>query len=73
MPEPPAADYELTTPLPNDGCSNAINLANMAGDGRDLTDPRDFSGSDGVAAGAAVQRYQDGAVKVIPLEALVDN
>ncbi len=26
----PAASYELTTPLPNDGCSNAINLASEA-------------------------------------------
>jgi type IV pilus biogenesis protein CpaD/CtpE len=69
----PAADYELTTPLPNQGCSNAVNLANMAESVRDLTDPRDFSGSDGVTAGAAVERYQDDKVKVIPLEAIVDN
>ena len=42
-------DYELTTPLPNDGCSNAINLANMAEHRcATCTDPRDFSGSDGV-------------------------
>lgn len=69
----PAASYELTTPLPNDGCSNALNLANMAEHVRDLTDPREFSGSDGVAAGAAVQRYQDGKVIVVPLQMSVGN
>ena len=69
----PAARYELTTPLPNDGCSNALNLANMAEHVRDLTDPREFSGSDGVAAGAAVQRYQDGKVIVVPLQMSVGN
>jgi len=69
----PAASYELTTPLPNDGCSNGLNLANMAEDVRDLTDPRDFSGSDGVAAAAAVQRYQDGKIIVIPLQSNVSN
>ena len=68
-----AASYELTTPLPSQGCSNAVNLANMADSVRDLTDPRDFGGSDGVVAGAAVDRYQQDKVKIISLEALVDN
>ena len=39
----------------------------MADSVRDLTDPRDFGGSDGVAAVAAVERYQQDKVKVIPL------
>ena len=69
----PAARNELTTPLPNDGCSNAINLANMAEHVRDLTDPRDFGGSDGVVAGAAVERYHDGKVIVVPLQMNVGN
>jgi type IV pilus biogenesis protein CpaD/CtpE len=69
----PAASYELTTPLPNDGCSNALNLANMAEEVRDLTDPREFSGSDGVVAGAAVQRYRDGKVIVVPLQSNFGN
>jgi type IV pilus biogenesis protein CpaD/CtpE len=69
----PAARNELTTPLPNDGCSNAINLANMAEHVRDLTDPRDFGGSDGVVAGAAVDRYHDGKVIVVPLQMNVGN
>jgi type IV pilus biogenesis protein CpaD/CtpE len=68
-----AASYELTTPLPSQGCSNAINLANMSEHVRDLTDPRDFSGSDGVVAGAAVQRYHDGKVIVVPLQQNVSN
>lgn len=69
----PAASYELTTPLPNDGCSNALNLANMAEHVRDLTDPREFGGSDGVAAGEAVKRYQEDKVKIVPLPASTDN
>jgi type IV pilus biogenesis protein CpaD/CtpE len=69
-----AASYELTTPLPSDGCSNGLNLANMAENVRDLTDPRDFAGgSDGVAAAAAVDRYQKGEVIVVPLQANVSN
>jgi type IV pilus biogenesis protein CpaD/CtpE len=69
----PAASYELTTPLPSDGCSNALNLANMAEHVRDLTDPREFAGSDGVTAAAAVKRYQDGKVIVVPLQSNVSN
>lgn len=69
----PAARYELTTPLPNDGCANALNLANMAEEVRDLTDPREFGGSDGVAAAAAVGRYQDGEVIVVPLQMNIGN
>lgn len=64
----PAASYELTTPLPSDGCSNALNLASMAEDVRDLTDPREFSGSDGVTSVAAVDRYHEGKVVVVPLQ-----
>jgi type IV pilus biogenesis protein CpaD/CtpE len=63
----PAAAYEVTTPLPNDGCSNAINLANQAEELRDLTAPRDFRGSDGVTAVTAVERYRRGEVITTPL------
>jgi type IV pilus biogenesis protein CpaD/CtpE len=63
----PAASYELTTPLPNQGCSNAINLASEAEHIRDLTAPRDFGGSDGVTAVTAVERYRLGQVITTPL------
>ena len=35
------------------GCANANNIANMAASVRDLTDPRDFHGSDGVTSADA--------------------
>ena len=63
----PAASYELTTPLPNDGCSNAINLADMADEVRDLTDPRDFHGSEGVTSVTAIERHREGKVITTPL------
>ncbi len=68
-----AATYELTTPLPNQGCSNALNLANMSEEVRDLTDPRVFGGSDGVVSATAVDRYHAGKVVIIPLEVSVGN
>ncbi|MFO1144926.1 MAG: CpaD family pilus assembly lipoprotein [Amaricoccus sp.] len=63
----PAASYELTTPLPNQGCSNAINLALEADQIRDLTAPRDFHGSDGVTSVGAVERLREGKVITTPL------
>jgi type IV pilus biogenesis protein CpaD/CtpE len=63
----PAASYELTTPLPNDGCSNVINLANEADELRDLTAPRDFHGSEGVTSVGAVERHREGKVITTPL------
>lgn len=62
-----AASYELTTPLPSDGCSNAKNLAYMADEVRDLTDPRDFSGSEGVTSVSAIERHREGKVITTPL------
>jgi type IV pilus biogenesis protein CpaD/CtpE len=64
----PAADYELTTPLPNQGCSNAINLATHADQIRDLTAPRDYAGgSEGVTSVAAIERHRAGKVITTPL------
>ena len=63
----PAASYELTTPLPNQGCSNAINLALEADQIRDLTAPRDFHGSEGVTSVGAVERHREGKVITTPL------
>ncbi len=69
----PAADYELTTPLPNDGCSNAKNLAYMADHVRDLTDPEEFHGSEGVTSVAAIQRHREGKVITTPLGITTGN
>jgi type IV pilus biogenesis protein CpaD/CtpE len=64
----PAGPDELTTPLPEIGCSNAYNRATMAVEKRDLIAPRTLTGSDGVTGAAAMQRYREDKVKVIPLD-----
>jgi len=64
----PAGPVELTTPLPAIGCSNAYNRATMAAEKRDLIAPGRLSGSDGTTAAAAVQRYEQDKVKVVPLD-----
>lgn len=69
----PAASYELTTPLPNDGCSNAQNLAAMAASVRDLTDPREFHGSEGVTSVSAIERHRKGEVITTPLGITTGN
>ena len=63
------SEDELTTPLPEIGCSNAFNRATMAANKGDLITPRTFRGPDGVTSAAAIQRYHEDKVKVIPLEA----
>lgn len=45
------------------GCTNAVNIANMAAEARDLTAPRQMQGSDGVAAVQAVERYRAGRIR----------
>lgn len=47
----------------NVGCTNAVNIANMSAEGRDLTDPRRLRGSDSIAAVQAVERYRAGRVR----------
>jgi len=69
----PAGPDELTTPLPEIGCSNAYNRATMAANKGDLITPRTLRGSDGVTSAAAVQRYREDKVKVIPLESTAGN
>ncbi len=64
----PAGPDELTTPLPEIGCSNAYNRATMAAEKGDLITPRRLRGSDGTTSAAAIQRYYEDKVKVIPLE-----
>lgn len=69
----PAGPDELTTPLPEIGCSNAFNRATMAAEKRDLIAPGTLAGSDGVTSGAAVKRYEEGKVNVIPLQSTTGN
>lgn len=57
--------YAATPPL---GCANAVNLAEMAAEKRDLTAPRAFDKSDPTADVAAVGRYRAGAVEFTPLD-----
>ena len=69
----PAAGWELTTPLPNVGCSNAFNLANMAAEPRDLFGRAASAAPTASPRGAAVQRYQRGQGQGIPLESTRGN
>lgn len=45
------------------GCVNAVNIANMAADARDLTQPGRLRGGDGIAEVGAVERYRADQVK----------
>lgn len=45
------------------GCTNAVNIANMVADPRDLTAPGSLRGGDGVAEVGAVERYRADQVK----------
>lgn len=59
---------ELTTPLPPLGCSNAINLATMAHDKRDLIVPRELKGSESGVSAGAVLRHREEKVITLPIE-----
>jgi type IV pilus biogenesis protein CpaD/CtpE len=65
---PADPDWELTTPLPDIGCSNAYNRAIQAADPRDLFRQRRLAGPDGGASAAAVARYQEDKVKTTALD-----
>jgi type IV pilus biogenesis protein CpaD/CtpE len=59
---------ELTTPLPPIGCSNAINLATMAHEKRDLFVPRELKGSESGVSAGAVLRHREEKVITLPIE-----
>jgi type IV pilus biogenesis protein CpaD/CtpE len=63
-----AQPNELSTPLPQIGCTNAMNRATMAAEKRDLIAPGELSGPDGGASAAAVGRYREGKVTIKPLD-----
>lgn len=54
------------------GCTNSANIANMAVDMRDLTDPGHLQGSESGASAAAVNRYRADSIKE-PLPVRVEN
>lgn len=59
---------DLTTPLPPLGCANAINVATMAVDKRDLMAPAHaLEGSEAGASAAAVERHRAGKVRTLPI------
>ena len=55
-----AFDIEYRTPIPPMGCSNAVNLANMAAERRDLVAPRQLKPMDARTSVAAMERYTSG-------------
>jgi type IV pilus biogenesis protein CpaD/CtpE len=63
-----AQPNELSTPLPQLGCTNAMNRATMAAEKRDLIAPGALAGPDGGVSAAAVGRYREGKVTVAPLD-----
>jgi type IV pilus biogenesis protein CpaD/CtpE len=65
---PMALSAELTTPLPPAGCSNAVNVAEMAYEKRDLIAPRELRGSEAGIAAAAEQRHRAGKVLTLPID-----
>lgn len=60
----------LLTPVPVEGCANAVNVAIMAADARDLTAPRRLEGSDAFTSALAVERYRVGDVTIAPLDTM---
>ncbi len=64
----PIAEEALNPQLPEFGCANPVNIAEMAADRRDLTAPRTLRGSNGIQSVRAVERYQVGDVTIEPLE-----
>ncbi len=70
---PMAQPGELTTPLPPIGCANAVNVAEMAANKRDLIEPRELKGSEGVTSVAAIQRHREGKVITTPLNVTSGN
>lgn len=58
-----AQPLELTMPLQQIGCANAVNLAGMAARPQDLFTPRPLGPAPAVTAATAVARYEAGKVK----------
>jgi type IV pilus biogenesis protein CpaD/CtpE len=58
---------ELTTALPPIGCSNAVNIAEMAVNKRGLIEPGELRGSESGVSAGAVQRHREGKVITLPI------
>lgn len=63
-----AFETQVLQPFPAIGCVNAINIARMADEIRDLSAPRDLGPSEAVVGVAAVKRYQEGNIRPVPFE-----
>jgi type IV pilus biogenesis protein CpaD/CtpE len=55
-------------PLPAGGCANAVNVASMAAEKRDLVAPRELRGSEVMTSVGAIERHRAGDVKFTPLD-----
>jgi type IV pilus biogenesis protein CpaD/CtpE len=65
---PLAQPDELTTAMPPLGCSNAVNLAEMAANKRELIEPGELRGSESGISAAAVLRHREGKVITLPID-----
>lgn len=63
-----AFETNMLQPFPAMGCVNAINVARMTADLRDLTAPRELGSTDAVTAVSAIKRYQDGTTRPFPFD-----
>jgi type IV pilus biogenesis protein CpaD/CtpE len=61
-----ATEQAYAGPTPRLGCANAVNLAFMAADRKDLVRPRVLGPSDGATSSAAVIRYRTDTIKMPP-------
>jgi len=68
----PIEEEALNPQIPAFGCSNAVNVAEMAAEKRDLTAPRRLQGSDAIPSVRAVERYRVGDVTIAPLEPITN-
>jgi len=66
-PTAPGEIPEFAADTPLLGCANAVNVATMTVDKRDLSAPRVLGGSDDGGSVRAVERYRADAVKFTPL------
>ncbi|MCE2510626.1 MAG: hypothetical protein J4G10_06590 [Alphaproteobacteria bacterium] len=75
---PACPDWRRNPPLTNGvssnfGCTDAVNLGLMLADPRDLVTGRELGPMDGTAAASAVERYREGEVKELQIEATSDE
>ncbi len=57
-----------SAPIPPMGCANAINLANMAAENRDLVAPTTLGQMDAHSSVTAIERYRAGETRAAPFD-----